>query len=141
MNTERLVSLLFLIVCMGATPASADVLEIDNVALAKLQDEGATIIDVRRAEEWKMTGMLEGSHGITFFDKTGKYDINSWLEQFRQVVASADESVVLICASGVRSSRIAKLLDQQLGYTAVHNVEEGIIGWITERRPVAQWKP
>lgn len=132
---------MFLIVCICALPVSADVLEIDNVALAKLQGEGATIIDVRRADEWTMTGMLEGSHGITFFDRTGKYDVNNWLEQLRQVIASPDDSVVLICASGVRSSRIARLLDQQLGYTAVHNVTQGIIGWITERRPVVQWKP
>ena len=36
------------------------------------QNKGGVVIDIRREEEWKETGVLEGSHKITAFTKDGK---------------------------------------------------------------------
>jgi rhodanese-related sulfurtransferase len=117
----------------------ADVTELDNATLQQLKDEGVAIIDVRRDDEWQHTGILEGSHGITFFDKNGRYDINACLSEVDKLI-KPDQPVILICARGVRTSKIAELLDKRLGYTQVHNVTAGINAWLKEKLPVVKWE-
>lgn len=125
-----------------ALPASvvADVVEIGNATLEQLVSENVAIIDVRRVDEWQKTGLIEGSHGITFFDEKGNYDVNSWLDKVADIVQS-DQPIVLICAHGVRSSKIAQFLDKRLGFTDVHNVTDGISAWLADKRPVVDWTP
>jgi rhodanese-related sulfurtransferase len=118
----------------------ADVTEVDNASLQSLHAQGVTIIDVRRPDEWTQTGIVEGSHGITFFDAKGRYDINAWLTELSELV-KPDEPFVLICARGVRSSKIAELLDKRQGYSAVHNVSNGILDWLKQGKPVVAWNP
>lgn len=122
------------------TLAIADVTEVDNSSLQSLQAQGMTIIDVRRPDEWSDTGIIEGSHGITFFDAKGRYDVNAWISELSELV-KPDEPFVLICARGVRSSKIAELLDKRLGYSAVHNVTDGILNWLKQGQPVVSWNP
>lgn len=117
----------------------ADVTEVDNDALQLLHARGVTIIDVRRQDEWEQTGLVPGSHAITFFDEKGRYDVRQWLDQVSRIT-SPDKPVVLICAHGVRSSKIAELLDKRLGYADVHNVTEGIVSWIKSNNPVEPWE-
>lgn len=125
-----------------ALPASvaADVVEIGNATLEQLVSENVAVIDVRRVDEWQKTGLIEGSHGITFFDEKGNYDVNSWLDKVADIVQS-DQPIVLICAHGVRSSKIAQFLDKRLGFTDVHNVTDGISSWLADKRPVVDWTP
>ncbi|MFT5893676.1 MAG: rhodanese-related sulfurtransferase [bacterium] len=113
----------------------ADVMEVDNPTLQGLQAQGVTIIDIRRPDEWSNTGIIEGSHGITFFDAKGRYDVNAWLAELSELIRP-DQPFVLICARGVRSSKLAGLLDKQLGYSAVHNVTDGILEWLKQGKPV-----
>lgn len=132
---------LFTLLSFGVlSNAVADVTHIDNAALAKLIEEGVPVIDVRRVDEWSNTGTIDGSHLITFFDKNGRYDADAWLAQLDKLV-SIDEPFVLICAAGVRSRNIAQLLDARLGYTAVHNVKQGINHWIKTRQAVVPYSP
>lgn len=119
--------------------ALAEVTELDNPSLQELQEQGVAIIDVRRADEWLQTGIVEGSHGITFFDEKGRYDVNAWLDELSKHV-SKEDPFVLICARGVRSSKIAELLDKRLGYAGVHNVTKGIYEWIKKEKPVVEWE-
>ncbi len=118
--------------------AHAEITQVSNESLQQLQESGVTIIDVRRQDEWEETGLVEGSHGITFFDHQGRYDVNAWLNDVSKLV-KPDEPVVLICARGVRTSKIAELLDKRLGYTQVHNVTDGIQSWIKNDKPVVPW--
>ena len=118
--------------------AMADVTEVDNASLQSLQAQGVTIIDVRRPDEWTDTGIIEGSHGITFFDAQGRYDADAWLAELSELV-KPDEPFILICARGVRSSKIAGFLDKRLGYSDVHNVTAGILDWIKQGEPVVSW--
>lgn len=138
MTTIR--SILVVFVLINSITVSAAVTEVDNEQLRSLQASNATIIDVRRADEWKHTGMIEGSHGVTFFDEKGRYDVEAWLARIYSLTP-ADQPVVLICARGVRSSKIAQLLDKRLGFTAVHNVTGGIVEWLNEKQPVIAWTP
>ncbi|NND90781.1 MAG: rhodanese-like domain-containing protein [Granulosicoccus sp.] len=120
--------------------AQAEVREIDNQALLEMQFGSAKIIDVRRLDEWKSTGMLQGSHGITFFDERGNYDVNGWLAALAELTGP-DEPIVLICARGIRSSKIAQLLDTHYGFSAVHNVTDGIHAWLRSGHPVVPYTP
>lgn len=134
---RKLISILT--VCLPLT-GFAEVGELDNPGLERLRADGVAIIDVRRVDEWKAKGMIEGSHGITFFDAKGNYDVTAWLDKVGEVV-QPDQPVVLICDQGVRSSKIAEFLDKRLGYTEVHNVTGGISAWIGEDLPVVDWQP
>lgn len=118
----------------------ADVTEVDNQKLQTLIESGVPVIDVRREDEWLKTGVIEGAHKLTFFDKKGKYDAQKWLSELDKIAAS-DEPFVLICAAGVRSKAIAKLLDKRLGFTQVHNHTKGMNYWLKKGLAVEPHKP
>lgn len=113
----------------------ADITEVDNSALQELIEKGVPLIDVRRLDEWQQTGVIDGAHTLTFFDKQGRYDADKWLEALDKI-APKGTPVILICARGVRSKNIAGLLDKRLGYTGVHNHTNGVLNWIEKGHPV-----
>ena len=49
--------------------AGAVVIDIDNGELAKLVASGVPLIDIRTSPEWQQTGVVPGSHLLTFFDE------------------------------------------------------------------------
>jgi rhodanese-related sulfurtransferase len=120
-----------------ATSASAEVQNINNETLEKMIADGVPVIDIRRAEEWNSTGVIDGSHRITFFDKKGGYDLLAWLKDFLPIAGPKDQ-VILICRTGNRTSSVSRLLDEQLGYQHVMNVEKGITEWIAKGKPVVK---
>lgn len=118
-------------------PAYAQVVNIDNAALKKLVAEGVPVIDIRRAEEWRQTGIVEGSHLLTFFDKKGKYDVNKWMADFTKIV-DQDDHFVLICRTGNRTGIVGRFLDEKLKYSKVSHVQKGITHWIREGNPTVK---
>ncbi len=118
---------------VGSVPLQADVIHVDGAGLERLRAEGVAVIDVRRAEEWRDTGVIEDSHLLTFFDKKGRYDLDQWLPALA-AIAESDQPVALICRSGKRSGRVARLLDEQFGYRQVYTARDGILGWLDEGR-------
>lgn len=107
--------------------ASADLIQVDNDKLKSLLAEGVPVVDVRRADEWKETGVVAESHLITFFDKQGSYKPQKWLAALSAVV-NPEEPFVIICHSGARSGTVGKWLGKQ--FDTVYNVESGIASWI-----------
>jgi len=98
--------------------------------LEKLE-EGCTIIDVRRQDEWDFTGVIEGSVKITFFDESGQYDAKAFLDAFSKVVTHKDQPFILVCAHANRTKSIGEFLGLQMGYKHVFELDGGIInGWI-----------
>ena len=118
---------------VGGMPLHAEVIDVDSAGLQRLRAEGVPVIDVRRAEEWSKTGVIEGSHLLTFFDAKGRYDLGRWLPALA-AIAESNQPVALICRSGKRSGRVARLLDEQFGYRHVYSARDGILGWIEEGR-------
>ena len=106
----------------------------DSAGLERLRAEGVAVIDVRRPDEWRKTGVIEGSHLLTFFDKKGRYDLDRWLPALAAIV-EADRPVALICRSGNRSGRVARLLDERFGYRHVYTAQDGILGWLEGGAP------
>jgi len=121
-----------------ATAALADIEEVDNQSLEALMAEGVAVIDVRRIDEWQATGVIDGAHTLTFFDKNGRYDAGKWLAELEKI-APKGTPVVLICEAGVRSKNIADLLDKQLGYTGIHNHTKGMRAWRKADKPVVKY--
>ena len=94
-------------------------------------EEGYTIIDIRRTDEWEYFGVIEGSHKITFFDEEGGYDIDAFLKAFTQVVTDKEQPFILVCAHARRTKAVGRLLALQLKYTNVYELDGGINwGWL-----------
>ena len=62
------------------------------------------------------------------------------MPRFTEAV-SKNEPVILICRTGNRTSALAKHLVEQLGYSQVYNVRNGITQWIREGNAVIQALP
>lgn len=128
-----------LLVLQSAFAVQAEVSHVDNQELKQLIAQGVPLIDVRTAPEWRQTGVVEGSHLITFFDEQGRFDLNTWLAKLAKV-ADKDKPFILICRSGNRTGRISRFLDEKLGYPQVINVKKGIRDWIKSGNPIAKAK-
>ncbi len=109
---------------------------VDNVGLKSMLNEGVPLYDIRRPEEWRQTGIVKGSKKLTFVDKGGRVTPQFFAE-FTQSVDKHDP-VLLICRTGNRSSVLARHLVENMGYTQVYNVRDGITRWISEREQVVR---
>lgn len=119
---------------LASTSAFAEILNIDNAELARLQAKGVPVIDVRTPEEWRDTGVIKGARLMTF-SVSGGFDKAAWLKQEQQVVKPG-EPVVLICRSGRRSKAVADYLESQPVKGKIYNASGGMDGWKSEGRPV-----
>lgn len=109
---------------------------LDNNELKSLLAKGVPIYDVRRPDEWRQTGVLEGSQRLTFVDDNGRL-MPEFFSRFTQAVGKNDP-VILICRTGSRTDVLARHLIEKLGYTQVYNVRDGITGWIRAGLPVTR---
>jgi len=107
---------------------------LDNKQLKMMLEQNVPIFDVRRLDEWKQTGVVEGSKLLTFVDSSGRMNPD-FINRFSATV-NKDDPVILICRTGNRTSTLARLLVEQMGFTQVYNVRNGISQWIGEKRPV-----
>jgi len=108
----------------------------DNDQLKALLAQGVPIYDIRRPEEWRSTGVVEGSRKLTFVDAGGRPN-PEFLPRFTAEVGK-DDPVVLICRTCSRSDKLARELMEKQGYTQVYNVRHGITGWIAGNNPVVK---
>ena len=77
------------------------------------------IIDIRTKDEWYDTGILKGSHTITFFDEMGQYDIDDFLKQVMEIIGEKENRFLLICRTGSRTGQISQYLAQQ-GFNTIN---------------------
>ena len=118
---------------VGSAPLHAEVIRIDVAGLEQLRETGVPVIDLRTPEEWSATGVIEGSHLVTFADAGGRYDLDGWAARLA-AIAAPDEPIAFICWSGRRSGIAGRILDRQLGYEKVFNMPGGMEQWIAEGR-------
>ena len=117
----------------GSVPLRAEVIRVDLVGLERLREQGVPVIDLRTPEEWSHTGVIEGSHLLTFADAQGHYDVGGWASLLA-ALAAPEEPIALICRRGRRSSIASRILDRQFGYKQVFNVLGGMKQWTAEGR-------
>ncbi len=130
----RLLGVLLLGFGLGAC-AEPPYSNIDNTQLKEHVAQGVPVYDVRRPEEWRQTGVVEGSRKLTYVDAKGRPN-PEFLPRFTAEVGKNDP-VVLICRTGSRTDTLAREL-AALGYTRVYNVRHGITRWTGEGNPVVR---
>ena len=118
-----------------ASLAFSDVIEIENNELKSLLQKRIPLIDIRREDEWKSTGIVENSILMTFFDKNGKANTNEWLKELNKI-ANKNDPVILICRTGRRTGIISKFLSEKVGYRLIYDVTDGITDWIKKGNTV-----
>ena len=98
-----------------------------------------TLIDIRRPEEWRQTGVAEGALRIDLRHPQG---VTGFARQVLDSVGGQlDAPIALICRTGNRTARMQATL-LQLGFTQVYHVPEGMVGsragpgWIRRGLPV-----
>lgn len=96
--------------------------------------QNVPIYDVRRSEEWYETGIVEGSELLTFVNTEGQL-LPDFIDRFTATIGK-DDPVILICRTGSRTRALARYLTEEMGYTQVFNVRNGITQWISDERPV-----
>lgn len=98
-------------------------------------DGAVLLIDIRRPDEWALTGVGEGAVPL---DMRREDFIDALLELVAQDRA---RSIALICARGVRSRHLGAKL-ARAGFTRIIDVPEGMLGsgagpgWIKHGLPV-----
>jgi rhodanese-related sulfurtransferase len=139
--TVPVLALIILFTVPGSAGAEAvQKLLSPDAALHMSQTGAVTIIDIRRPDEWRTTGIVPGAKKATidFGRGTGRF-----LNRIKRLT-NGDKStpIALICAAGVRSKHAAALLRRH-GYTAVADISEGMTGgvhgagWIKRGLPIA----
>ena len=118
-----------------ASLAFSDVIEIGNIELKSLLQKKIPLIDIRRKDEWKSTGIVENSILMTFFDKNGKANTNEWLKELNKI-AKKNDPVILICRTGRRTGIISNFLSEKVGYRLIYDVTDGITDWIKKGNTV-----
>lgn len=98
---------------------------------------GVPVIDIRRPDEWKQTGIVPGSHLITFFDEKGNVN-PGFGSELQKVISGPGDEVIFICRTGSRSSALSEYLAGKAGFSNVGNVEKGITDWIAAGNEVTQ---
>ena len=99
----------------------------------KMIDDNIVMIDVRRKDEFKRTGVIRNAHLLTFFDEFGNYDMESWMKEFEKIVISKEQAFILICAHANRTRVIGNFLIEQ-GYKNTAHLFGGMALWTQELR-------
>ena len=86
------------------------------------------IVDIRREEEWKETGIIEGSLTITAFEKSGGLH-RDFQKNFFSLINDKNTPVLLYCRTGNRTGRLGNALVNQLGFKNIIHLTDGIVQW------------
>ncbi len=103
------------------TPANSG----EELSVAEAYDKAASgdivLIDIRRPDEWRNTGIGEGAQPLDM----RREDFVAALTTL--VGGDLDAPIALICARGVRSAGMTRRLSQA-GFTGIFDVPEGMLG-------------
>jgi len=102
-----------------------------------LENSDMVVIDIRTEMEWQQSGIVPGSHTITFFDQMGNYDAEGFLKKV-DALGGKEVEIGLICRTGARTSQVTSFLAQQ-GYN-VKNLSGGIMKLMSEGYSLDSYK-
>jgi rhodanese-related sulfurtransferase len=94
-----------------------------------------TLVDIRTPREWRETGIAQGALPIDMTRRTFVQEI------LQAVDGNKDAAIGIICRTGNRTTYTQKAL-QEMGFTNVYNVKEGMAGsgagpgWVRRGLPV-----
>jgi len=98
----------------------------------RVRKKQLVLVDVRTDSEWQ-SGIPKGAHTVTLGDPRMVDSIYGFLKE------DTSAPVAVICRSGMRSGRAAKIL-ADAGFTNVSNVRGGMMAWAAASLPVTQYR-
>lgn len=108
-------------------------------AYAQAQAGKLTLIDIRRPDEWRQTGVAKDALQINMAHPQG---MAGFVQQVTaELNGDRNAPIGLICRTGNRTTQVARYLEAQ-GFTQIMNVKEGMVGsgagpgWIKRGLPV-----
>ena len=130
--------LLTVLALMLALPALAK--DLSPTELMTYQSNGVVIVDIRRNEEWKETGIINGAKTITAFTKSGSLHPD-FQTDFTKLVSEPDTPFVLYCRSGRRTGILRDALETSMGFTKAMHLLGGIVGWKKDGKNLVNYTP
>ncbi|MEW6120370.1 MAG: rhodanese-like domain-containing protein [Pseudomonadota bacterium] len=112
-------------------------------AFAQSQSGALTLIDIRRPDEWKQTGVAKGALEINMAHPQGTAGFVKQVEA--ELRGDRTAPIALICRTGNRTTQMQQAL-VEAGFTNVVNVKEGMAGsgagpgWLARGLPVEACK-
>ena len=107
--------------------------------LKQAQLDGTIIIDIRREDEWTTTGVIEGAVTITAFGEDGSIH-PEFQKKFLNIAPSPKTHIMLYCQVGGRTASLGNALINQLGYTNVSHLTDGIVGWLADGNKIISYE-
>ena len=102
------------------------------------QMDGAIIIDIRREDEWEKTGIIDGAITITAFGERGNIH-PEFQKKFLNIAPSEKTPIMLYCHVGGRTNSLGNALINQLGYSNVSHLTNGIVGWLADGNKIVNY--
>ncbi|MDE0726415.1 MAG: rhodanese-like domain-containing protein [Alphaproteobacteria bacterium] len=140
---RSLTPLLLAVLLIFAPAALSQTVVSPDQALQLARGGQVTIIDIRRPDEWRQSGLPAGAERATVRLSRGP---NKFLHQIAKLTqGDKSKPIALICAAGVRFGYAAKLLASR-GYTQVMDISEGMLGnghgagWLARDLPISIFK-
>lgn len=140
---RSLTPLLLAVLLIFAPAALSQTVVSPDQALQLARGGQVTIIDIRRPDEWRQSGLPAGGERATVRLSRGP---NEFLHKIAKLTqGDKSKPIALICAAGVRSGYAAKLLASR-GYTQVMDISEGMLGnghgagWLARDLPISIFK-
>lgn len=118
---RNIVVLLFVTACVSSPKKQTQMNELAPDSWAELQEQTSesVILDVRTAEEFE-SGYIKGALNM---DIRGGADFLASIESLDK-----SKSYFVYCRSGARSGQACQLMSQ-MGFSAVYNLDGGILAW------------
>ncbi|WP_419767617.1 rhodanese-like domain-containing protein [Arcobacter sp.] len=99
-------------------------------------NKNTPIIDIRREDEFKATGIIKGAYKLTFFNEYGQHDLDTWLKEFKKIVKNKSENFILVCAHANRTKVVGDFLANKLSYENAYHLEGGMALWLAQNKEV-----
>ena len=117
---------------------NAEVYNISPSEIKQLMEKNIPLIDVRREDEWKSTGIIDKSHLITFFDKDGKYNFQQFMQEISEI-ENIEKGLILFCRTGRRTTLIANTINKTGKHKNIYNTK-GVTAWSSEKKPLVKYQ-
>ncbi|MEQ1662635.1 MAG: rhodanese-like domain-containing protein [Thiobacillus sp.] len=112
-------------------------------AYAQAQASKLTLIDIRRPDEWKQTGVAKDALEINMAHPQGA---SGFVQQVASELGGDKNAPIgLICRTGNRTTQMQRVL-KEAGFTQVYNIKEGMAGsgagpgWVARGLPIQTCK-
>jgi len=104
----------------------------------ELINSNIPIVDIRRPEEWRETGILKGAITIMFFNKDGEFNTEKFLKELNSKV-DTKKIFAIICRTANRTGDVSKFLSKEYGYKVI-DLQGGMVYAKSKNLPIVEYK-